>query len=409
MNEFIQDEAKSKNLVRKLAMHLKDSIGCDAVTRTRNHKFFTILQASGVINFPTEPIKMGYLDFIDEAIGLLERGGQAFNMVILFMGESQKIALQMSEVEVGKRLTTYSFKKIKTDPKSENASKGEKPTGKGTKRSLGGKPIPSGGKQSSTDTTTTQVEAPVDCYKCGGQHPAEIVRKWGAKYVCPFEHHNHPHVDNESVPFLDSTMGKPYKDHPWDQKDPTSEKMIPQYRLKMKRMLVNGTYVDTPSQELAPSRASAHEKKGETDPKGFLSQITNHNDNPFNPFMTLTVPTLRPQRRQGRKGAEERSVSEIKVSTALIDTGALDSDYISSRLANSISKLGYCVDTSKVDSVHTPFTNMPSIQCVGHMSSKVKIFNEEEINCEVLPNGFAIIGLRSRGANNRARSCDLRR
>ena len=93
--------------------------------------------------------------------------------------------------------------------------------------------------------------------------------------------------------------------------------------------------------------------------------------------MTLTVPTLRPQRRQGRKGSEEKRLSEIKVSTALIDTGALDSDYISSRLANSISKLGYCIDTSKVDSVHTPFTNIPSIQCVGHMSLKVKIFNEE--------------------------------
>jgi hypothetical protein len=95
--------------------------------------------------------------------------------------------------------------------------------------------------------------------------------------------------------------------------------------------------------------------------------------------MTLTVPTLRSQSRQGRQG-QERKVKEVQVSTALIDTGAIDSDYISSRLANSISKLGYCIDTSKVDSVQTPFSNMPSIQCVGHMSLKVKFFNEEKNN-----------------------------
>ncbi len=42
-------------------------------------------------------------------------------------------------------------------------------------------------------------------------------------------------------------------------------------------------------------------------------------------------------------------------------------------------------------------------------SAKVPFSTRIQINCEVLPNGFAIIGLRSRGANNRARSCDLRR
>ena len=281
-------------------MHLKDSIGEDAETRLRHHKVFTVLQASGVIgiNFPTEPIKFGYLDFVDEAISLLERGGQAFNMVMLFMSESQKIALQMSEVEVGKRLTSYSFKK--TNPKGETP-KFDKP-GKGTKRTILGKPIAPGGKQSSTDTTTIKVEAPVDCTKCGGQHPAEVVAHWGDKYVCPFEYNKHPHVNNEAKAFIDSTMGKPYQDHPWDQKDPTSEKMVPQHRLKMKRMLVDGTYVDTPKQELAPSQASAKENKGEIDPKGFLSHITHQNDTFYNPYMTLTVPNLRSQRRQGRKG-----------------------------------------------------------------------------------------------------------
>ena len=142
-----------------------------------------------------------------------------------------------------------------------------------------GKPIPSEGKQSSTDSPTTQVEAPVDCYECGGQHPAHIVKTWGDGYVSPFVHHKHSHVNTEgSVPFLESKVGKPYKDHPWDQKDPISLKMIPQQRLKMKQMLVDGKYVNTPEQELATSRAAAHEKKGETDQKCDVSYVVTVRD-----------------------------------------------------------------------------------------------------------------------------------
>ena len=217
---------------------------------------------------------------MDRAIEVLQAGGQAFNMKMLFVGESHKKALQMSDVEVAKRFTAYSFKKIKPDPKSETP-KVEKPTGKGIKRTLGGKPLHSDVKQSSTDTPTTEVEAPVDCNKCGGQHPSAIVKKWGAKYMCPFEFHEHPHLNTDgSVPFLLLKEGKPYKDHPWDQTDADTKVTTPQYRLKMKHMLVDGKYQETPVQDL-PSRA---EKKGETDPKGFLSQITKKTIPPITPI-----------------------------------------------------------------------------------------------------------------------------
>ena len=250
----------------------------------------------------------------------------------------------------------------------------------GSKRKLDGKPT-NLGKQSSSDTTT-KVELPmIDCTVCGGKHSAETVKSYGADYVCSFVHHKHPHVNLEKKPFLESTMGKPYKDHPWNQKDLKSDKMVPQHRLKMKHTLIDGKYVAMPHQELAPSRAL---ESGTSDQKVFLANIADYNDNPYNPYMTLTVPTLRYQDRQGRKG-QEGKVKDVQVSTALIDTGAIDSDYISSRLANSISKLGYCIDTSKVDSVHTPFSNMPSIQCVGHMSLKVKFFNEKTKTFETIP------------------------
>lgn len=53
------------------------------------------------------------------------------------------------------------------------------------------------------------------------------------------------------------------------------------------------------------------------------------------------------------------------MSTSLIDTGALDSDYISSRLAGIITKLDYSIDDTVADNVRTPFTNMPHITCLG--------------------------------------------
>jgi hypothetical protein len=141
----------------------------------------------------------------------------------------------------------------------------------------------------------------VDCTVCGGKHSAETVKLHGDNYVCSFVHHKHPQVNLEKKAFLESTIGKPYKDHPWNQKDPRSDKMVPQYRLKMKHTLINGKYVAMPNQELAPSRVPG---TGTSDPKGFLANIADHNDNPYNPYMTLTVPTLRSQDRQGRKGQE---------------------------------------------------------------------------------------------------------
>jgi hypothetical protein len=148
------------------------------------------------------------------------------------MGPVHKLALQMSEVELKKRFDQYTYKK--TNSKGDTPKftpKGEKATGKGIKRDFGGKSI-APGSQSSTDTTTTEVEAPVDCTKCGGKHAAETVKKWGTKFVCPFEHHNHPHVNMEAKAFLNSTMGKPYRDHPWEQEDQQPKKMVPMHRLK---------------------------------------------------------------------------------------------------------------------------------------------------------------------------------
>ena len=84
-------------------------------------------------------------------------------------------------------------------------------------------------------------------------------------------------------------------------------------------------------------------------------------------------------------------MKEKKVTSALIDTGALDSDYISSTLAEHLVHLGYVYDTSKLDSIHTPFTNIPSVACKGHMSLNIKIYNELTKTKEVIPLNARII------------------
>ena len=218
LHDFVENAQNSKNIVHKLAMHLKDSIGCDTETRKKNQKVFVILQAAGVIprNFPREIIDMEYFDFIDTVVTLLRSGGSAYNMVMLFAGDSHKTALQMSDGEVGKRLTAYTYKKTLKDQKGDtpkgDTPKGEKPNrGRGAKRNIEGKEIPS---QSSTDKTTEVVQAPVDCNMCGGSYPYATVQLWKDKFVCPFVYNKHSHVNlDATVPFLDSKEGKPYKDH----------------------------------------------------------------------------------------------------------------------------------------------------------------------------------------------------
>ena len=73
-------------------------------------------------------------------------------------------------------------------------------------------------------------------------------------------------------------------------------------------------------------------------------------------------------------------------SSGLIDSGAIDSAYISLNLFNSISnKLGYTLDTLHVDTVKTPFKHLPDIKCLGRCSLNIEIFNELTEVYETIP------------------------
>jgi hypothetical protein len=166
--------------------------------------------------------------------------------------------------------------------------------------------------------------------------------------------------------------------------------MIPQYRLKHGEELIDGKYVKIPQGHTAATKP----KTGEN-PVSFIAQLHNTHT-PCNPFMTVTVPSLSNNREEDQRRTQKlRTKGGIgrkkEMTSALIDTGALDSDYVSSRLAKELVDLGYTYDTSQLDSIHTPFTNIPSVACKGHMSLNVKIYNELTKTNEVIPLNARVI------------------
>ena len=95
--------------------------------------------------------------------------------------------------------------------------------------------------------------------------------------------------------------------------------------------------------------------------------------------MSLTIlPLDLLDRQEGERigTRRRRSKNGVLTSSGLIDSGEIDSDYISLNLFNSISKLGYKLDTLHIDTVQTPFKNLPDIKCLGRCSLNIEIFNE---------------------------------
>ena len=119
---------------------------------------------------------------------------------------------------------------------------------------------------------------------------------------------------------------------------------------------------------------------GESAVFNFLNNINIDSTDNLNPFMSLTIlPLGLPDRQEEERigTRRRRSKNGVLTSSGLIDSGAIDSDYISLTLFNSISnKLGYTLNTLHADTVQTPFKHLPDIKCLGRCSLKIEMFNE---------------------------------
>ena len=223
--------------------------------------------------------------------------------------------------------------------------------------------------------TNAERNAWPSCPHCGNRHEPTQATDW----VCPFVAGQHAHVNSDSsTPFGKSAWGIKYAKHPYKDKSGAARTCL-QYKHILDD---NGKYIDY----LMPN---AKPRRGESAVLNFLNNINIDSTDYLNPFMPLTVLPLNllDRKEEERIGARRRrSKDGVLTSSGLIDSGAIDSDYISLTLFNSISnKLGYTLDTLHVDTVQTPFKHLPDIKCLGRCSLNIEIFNELTEVYETIP------------------------
>ena len=430
LKNFIADPSNSQTVVFNVFTSLKDSTVPEA-KRLRNEQLMRLFVMMNMVSrqFPAVPNEMGYFHFLSRCEQTIEHLVKAFKAVLLFALPALEEALHMPEKELQKKLSQIPARPYPSKGGGPSGGGGPPPYppkagGRNPKGNPNGNPKgnPTGnpkgnpinpfdpkikkrdhagnlkGNQKSSSTGDTDDSAgmpppqgaPVPCNSCGGAHSASSHAQHPTDFSCPFIRLKHPRANKGTGEFLASDNGKQYNNHPWDLEDRTTKVKTPQKRLKFGQILENGTYVDLPMDHTAASKGD--------NPVSFIAQINNTHNTHYNPFMTITVPSLNSHNREGERQRKrkvgEGSVSTVKerqVTSALIDTGALDSDYISSTLAEYLVHLGYVYDKSKLDSMHTPFTNIPSVARKGHMSLNIKIYNELTKTKDVIPLNARII------------------
>jgi hypothetical protein len=140
------------------------------------------------------------------------------------------------------------------------------------------------------------------------------------------------------------------------------------------KKLVNGALVKDDTLE----KASTKFKKGTFDKSNniaLLGQI--HDTMVSSPFMTLMVNTSL---------SRKDWIGWTSAKTCLMDTGALDANYVSSDFLDKLQySLGHSIEVIPNDTVvNTPFENVDPIHIKGTTTILVKIFNEISSLHEIL-------------------------
>ena len=121
-------------------------------------------------------------------------------------------------------------------------------------------------------------------------------------------------------------------------------------------------------------KAFTDETIRDRNPYTLMCALNNDVDDDFSassrttPFLTILVVSLSNDRKKVTR--------ELQVKTGLVDTGAVDSDYVSKRLAERLVKdFGVQVHPDAT-AVNTPFDKLDSVTCLGRVEFNIKIFNE---------------------------------
>ena len=205
------------------------------------------------------------------------------------------------------------------------------------------------------------------CSGCGNGHKYHDQ----PGYVCPYLKHEHPQANTgePTKAWAESKAGKAFKT-----------------RSGLNRLPFGKAYASDDATELTDFRPMSAKKaapKGkpftdksilDRNPFTLMCALNNDVEDDFSasarttPFLTIPVVSLSNDRRKVTR--------ELHVKTGLVDTGAVDSDYVSKRLAERLVKdFGVHVHPDTT-AVNTPFDKLDSVTCLGRVEFNIKIFNE---------------------------------
>ena len=181
-------------------------------------------------------------------------------------------------------------------------------------------------------SSSTERARQPECVHCGMRHNLKLSQTPG--WQCAFVRGCHPHVnEDKSTAFCDSKWGKHYARFPWkDEKSGEMRTMLCYDRL----CNAQGAYEN--------HQLKKHDSKSDLFP--FLVNISNIGGlHDLNPFMSSTI--LSSNLIDRKEAIDMRTLRKLiragmTTNSGIIDSGAIDSDYISTTLFDRISNtLGY--------------------------------------------------------------------
>ena len=258
---------------------------------------------------------------------------------------------------------------------------GQQPTNPNTGGGKGGDTNPKGDRNVNQKAGVYGPGAPTKkaCYGCG-----IMTIKHGLKgSECPFIIQKHPNANTSTHPWDQSNAGKAAKAK-------NAEKLTWQETLDGKHFKMEANYKG--SGESSNKRESPGNQGGNGEslkwaliiedlaalegvkPSPILSTTT-PKPKIINPFLTTHLVNL--HNRQGQQVRKE-------VKTVLVDTGAIDSNYISSKMTRSLEKLFGVVRESDVREVKTPDRSAPKFYTEGSVVIEIEIYNEIDKKMNVI-------------------------
>jgi hypothetical protein len=248
-------------------------------------------------------------------------------------------------------------------PRNERSAKGAEAQRDKNPRARGGNPPP----------TTNNLPKPVDTNPCPG---CGILGKHGEEAAhCPFVKQNHPNANmNVKQKWITSQAGIAAKAQgvtqlTWQRTiDGKEFPMISNYKggTDQKRTAPPGNQATN-----GESHSLVHMINGLNQMEGVMhpEATPTTSSKTINPFLTTRITNL--INREGRQVFKE-------IRTVLVDTGAIDSNYISSKMSRALEKSYGIVRMPDVREVKTPDRSASKFYTEGSIDLEIEIYDEIE-------------------------------